>query len=102
VVRWIIAVSLQTCGRLLDDDIEQVTRNTDAANETGHVDGCSEPGKVVAYVRVTWTDNYMYIYTCVHLAFIRHLNFGFAECQHDPILVDRPVASLLSAVTICT
>ena len=41
VVRWIMAVSLQTCGRLLDDDIEQVTRNTDAANETGHVDGFS-------------------------------------------------------------
>ena len=53
VFRWIIAVSLQTCGRLLDVDIEQGSRSTEAANDTVHVDGCSEPGKVVAYVRVT-------------------------------------------------
>lgn len=53
VVRWIIAVSLQTCGRLFDVDIEQGSRSTEAANDTNHVDGYSYPGKVVAYARVT-------------------------------------------------
>jgi len=46
---------------------------------------------------------YVYIYVCSPcIGLNRYPNFGFAELQHDPTLVDHPLPPRLSAVTICT